>query len=59
METTSFQVTSGAGDKTDASFTQDGQYVVFSTDFKSEYANIYKIPITGGIAERPFKLRRL
>lgn len=47
-----FKVTSGTGDKTDASFTHDGQYIVFSTDFETEYANIYKIPITGGKAER-------
>lgn len=50
--TNQIKVTSGAGDKTDASFTQDGQYIVFSTDFELEYANIYKIPITGGTAQR-------
>lgn len=46
------KVTSGEGDKTDASFTQDGQYIVFSADFELEYANIYKISITSGTAQR-------
>ena len=50
--TNHFQVTSGEGDKTDASFTQDGQYIVFSTDFDLEYANIYKIPVSGGTVQR-------
>lgn len=46
------KVTSGSGDKTDASFTQDGEHIVFSTGFEWEYANIYKIPVTGGSAQR-------
>lgn len=46
------KVTSGPGDKTDASFTPDGQYIVFSTDYELEYANIYKIPIAGGVVQR-------
>jgi len=46
------KVTSGEGDKTDACFTQDGQYIIFSTDFDLELANIYRIPITGGAPER-------
>ncbi len=50
--TNQIKLTSGAGDKTDASFTQDGKFIVFSTDFEQEYANIYKIPITGGVAKR-------
>ena len=50
--TNKFKVTSGAGDKTDACFTQDGQYIIFSTDFELELANIYKITITGGTQER-------
>ncbi len=47
-----FRVTSGPGDKTDASFSGDGQYLIFSTDFELELANIYKIPVTGGEPER-------
>ncbi|PID42864.1 MAG: hypothetical protein CSB48_08565 [Proteobacteria bacterium] len=50
--TNRIKLTSGEGEKTDASFTQDGKFVVFSTDFELEYANIYKIPITGGVAKR-------
>jgi TolB protein len=50
--TNKFKVTSGEGDKTDACFTQDGQYIIFSTDFDLELANIYRIPITGGTPER-------
>jgi TolB protein len=47
-----FKVTSGEGDKTDACFTQDGQYIIFSTDFDLELANIYRIAITGGTPQR-------
>jgi len=50
--TNKFKVTSGSGDKTDASFTIDGQYIIFSSDFELDLANIYKIAITGGIPER-------
>lgn len=50
--TNKFKVTQGTGDKTDACFTQDGQYIIFSTDFELELANIYRIPITGGTPER-------
>ncbi|MCD6566820.1 MAG: PD40 domain-containing protein [Bacteroidales bacterium] len=46
------KVTSGPGDKTDACFTQDGQYIIFSSDFELDYANIYRIPITGGTPEQ-------
>ncbi len=42
------KVTSGAGDKTDACFTEDGQFIIFSSGFEVEFANIYKIAITGG-----------
>ena len=42
------RVTSGPGDKTDASFSDNGQYIVFSSDFESDTANIYKILISGG-----------
>jgi len=47
-----FKVTSGTGDKTDACFTQDGQYIIFSTDFDLELVNIYRITVTGGTPER-------
>jgi TolB protein len=50
--TNEFKVTQGEGDKTDACFTQDGQYIIFSTDFDLELANIYRIPITGGTPQR-------
>ncbi len=46
------KVTSGVGDKTDACFTQNGQSIVFSSDFELDLANIYKIAITGGSPER-------
>lgn len=46
------RVTSGTGDKTDACFTQDGQYILFSSDFDLELANIFRIPITEGTPER-------
>lgn len=43
------QLTSGEGDKTDASFSSDGNWVVFSSEaYGYELANIFKIPITGG-----------
>ncbi|MBN1185240.1 MAG: PD40 domain-containing protein [Bacteroidales bacterium] len=45
-------VTPGPGDKTDASFTSDGNSIVYSTDYDLELANIYKIDISGGEAER-------
>ncbi len=47
-----FKVTSGTGDKTDASFTNDGQFIVYSTDFELSLANIYKISINGGDPSR-------
>lgn len=46
------KVTSGEGDKTDACFTFDGQYIIYSCDSDLEFANIYKIPVTGGTPER-------
>ena len=46
------QVTSGSGEKTDASFTSDGQFIVFSSDFELEFSNLYIIPITGGAPAR-------
>ncbi len=41
------QVTSNLGNCTDASFTSDGQSIIFSSDFQVNIANIYKISIDG------------
>lgn len=46
------KVTSGVGDKTDASFSNDGQFIIYSSDADLEFANIYKIPVHGGNSER-------
>jgi len=46
--TNKFQVTSNLGNCTDASFSADGQFIVFSSDFEVTIANIYKISINGG-----------
>ena len=47
------QVTSGVGDKTDASFSPDGQWIVYSSDEGSfESANIFIIPVQGGNPRR-------
>ena len=46
------QVTTEPGDNTDASFTSDGQFIVYSTDFELDVANIYRIPVAGGTPER-------
>jgi TolB protein len=45
-------VTSGSGDKTDACFTKDGKYIIYSSDSGLEFANIYKISVSGGSPER-------
>jgi TolB protein len=45
-------VTSGEGDKTDACFTSDGEYIIYSCDAELEFANIYRIPVEGGSPER-------
>ncbi len=45
-------VTYGSGDKTDACFTNDGEYIIYSSDADLEFANIYKISIKGGSPER-------
>jgi TolB protein len=43
------KLTSGAGDKTDATFSPDGSFVVYSADSSdSPYANLYAIPASGG-----------
>ena len=41
------QITSNIGNCTDASFTSDGQYIIFSSDYQVNIANIYKIAING------------
>ena len=46
------KVTSGSGDKTDACFTYDDQFIIYSCDSDLEFANIYKISINGGNPER-------
>ena len=43
------KLTAGAGDKTDATFSPDGGFVVYSADSAdSPYANLYAIPVSGG-----------
>lgn len=43
------QLTSGAGDKTDASFSPDGQRIVYSSDEgELEFANLFVISVAGG-----------
>lgn len=43
------KVTRGAGDKTDASFSPDGQWIVYSSNEGGiEYANLFIIPVSGG-----------
>lgn len=44
------QVTSEIGNCTDASFTSDGQHIVYSSDYQVEIANIYRIGIDGANA---------
>jgi TolB protein len=46
------QVTTGSGDKTDASFSPDGRWIVFSSDQEIESANLFVIPVEGGTAVR-------
>ncbi|MBN1597019.1 MAG: PD40 domain-containing protein [Bacteroidales bacterium] len=46
------KVTSGEGDKTDACFTSDGAYIIYSSDADLEYANIYRISVNGGTPVR-------
>ena len=46
-------VTGGIGDSTDASFSPDGQRIVFSGDqAELAYSNIYFIPVKGGVPVR-------
>ena len=43
------QVTGGLGDKTDASTSPDGRWIVYSSDENGlEYANLFIIPLSGG-----------
>jgi TolB protein len=47
------QVTSGIGDKTDASFSPDGQFIVYSSNESWEkYANLYIISLNSGNSVR-------
>jgi len=51
--TTRHQITSGSGDKADASFSPDGQWIVYSADEPTMVqANLFIIPITGGEPKR-------
>jgi TolB protein len=43
------KVTTGQGEKTDASFSPDGKYIVYSSDEGEEtHSSIYVIPTAGG-----------
>jgi TolB protein len=43
------KLTTGAGDKTDATFSPDGSFVLYSGDSAdSPYATLYAIPVSGG-----------
>ncbi len=45
------KVTTGTGDKTDASFSPDGQCIVYSSDEEDiDFANLFIIPVSGGNA---------
>jgi TolB protein len=47
------QLTTGPGDKTDASFSPDGHFIVYSSDEgELEYANIYILSVSGGTPVR-------
>ena len=47
------RVTGGPGDKTDASFSPDGHWIVYSSDEMGlEFANLFIVPATGGQAVR-------
>jgi TolB protein len=47
------QLTSGSGDKTDASFSPDGAYLVYSSNEEGgDYANIFIVPVGGGQSTR-------
>jgi TolB protein len=43
------KITTGPGDKTDASFSPDGEHIIYSSDEGGEeFANLYTIPVSGG-----------
>jgi len=42
------KLTGGNGDKTDASFSPDGQWIVFSSDAGTQFADLFVISISGG-----------
>jgi len=47
------RITSGTGDKTDASFSPDGEWVVYSSDEGGlEFANLFIVPVSGGTSVR-------
>ena len=47
------QVTEGPSDKTDASFSPDGEWIVYSSDEgELDLANIFVIPVAGGESVR-------
>lgn len=47
------QITDGAGDKTDASFSPDGQWIVYSSDEDGlDSANLFIVPVAGGTSTR-------
>jgi len=47
------QITTGTGDKTDASFSSDGEWIVYSSDEgELEFANLFIIPVSGGASIR-------
>ncbi|MGD8822182.1 MAG: hypothetical protein PVG63_03700 [Anaerolineales bacterium] len=47
------QITTGEGDKTDASFSDDGSWIVYSSDQQElEYANLFFLSADGGRARR-------
>jgi ABC-type branched-subunit amino acid transport system substrate-binding protein/Tol biopolymer transport system component len=47
------KITSGSGEKTDASFSPDGQWIVYSSDeLGLEFANLFIKPVSGGNAIR-------
>lgn len=46
-------VTSGTGDKTDASFSPDGLWIVYSSnEGGSDFANLFVVPASGGSSVR-------
>jgi TolB protein len=43
------QVTNGPGDKTDAAFSPDGRFIVYSSDAgRLAFANLFTLPVSGG-----------